>query len=305
MADLSQLPNFFKVADPNAPEVAAFLANLRQYDPAASYVARQDMLGGEDAKLGEPYYKLNVNPSLLPAMPLGGAGQSAYTATNVPGATGYEWSGPNWAGVQPDGPFQYRDPGAIYQDPYYGNWTSRSNIAPQKADWLDYVGPLAVGAFGFGIPALAGAMSGGAIGGAFGSAGSLPWWAKTGQALTRQVGSGSFDPYGTAAALAPAVASLAPVPVDNWDRLGDMTKYGLPPATEISWGDVAKGISTGATAGQLYNKYKQMQRPQPTQTQMSYAPQNYGKLNQSLVNSDNQPVATNYADDPYGYRGSL
>jgi hypothetical protein len=95
---------------------------------------------------------------------------------------------------------------------------------------------------------------------------------------------------------------------DNWDPsvMGNTARYGLPTNTEVNWGNVATGAGRGLGAYGMYQSYAQSQqqpKPQPTQSEITtYNPQNFGKLNQSMVNTDNQPVATTYTGDmPYTF----
>ena len=273
MADLSTLPNYYTVSDPADAGAAGLLANVQQYDPSAQYVyVAPQYGGGDDPKLSEPYYKLAFNPSLLPAMPGGGAGQSAYTTTYDVSSPGMAWSGPNW--INTEGyKGNFINPGAIANDPIYGNWTTYKNVQPEAPSWLDYVGPALVGAFGFGIPAIAAGLTGGAIGGAAGSV-SMPWWGNAGLSTVRQVGSGNINPLNLATTWAPGASAL-----------------GVP-------SELAQGLQWGTRALNAYNAYEQSQRPR--RTQLTYNPQNYGNMRQPLVESgDTSPVAEGYAFSPY------
>jgi len=276
MPDLSALPRYWRVDDPGAAGANDFLGQLQQIDPNAQYVLRQDMLGGDDPKVsGNPYYQLSFNPSLLPTMPLGGGGAANYQATNVYGSPGAEWQGPNWVSASPYAE-DILNPNLVQYDPVYGNWTTYGNLRPDNSrSWLDWAGPAAVAAFGFGIPAIAAGLTGGAIGGAAGSVG-MPWWGNAGLNTVRQVGSGNINPLALGTSWAPG-----------------LTEFGVP-------SEVAQGLQYG---GKAYGAYEQTQQPR---TELTYNPQNYGKLNRPLAdqNQDNQPVATLYTGDtPYLRRG--
>jgi len=261
-------------------EMYAALARAQQFDPNASLSQQVRTSGGEGGGIDQTYYTLNYDQSKVPA--------------------------PVHAGLAPVGAYGSNESvyneNLLYDDPNYGVMTDPRNLKGNRAfDWLGVVGPLAVSAFGFGVPALAAGLSGGALGGAAGSAGAMPWYGQAGLATAKQVGSGQFDPYATTAAFAPGIADLGPAPVDNWDLLGNQSAYGLPPTTELNYGDVSRSVGAGARAAGGFNQLQQ-QRRGSAQTQLSYNPQNFGKLNQPMVPSgDTQAVANNFADSPYGF----
>lgn len=253
------------------------LTALRAYDPNATFTPVQ--LGGEGGS-GATTYQLQYDPSLLPGSgnpqwdiggALGGANPVSAGYGSYAGGSSFV---PRWGSA--NDPSQLINPAAVYQSPTYGTITDLRNFKPQGASWLDIVGPLAVGAFGFGAPLLAGALSGGALGGA---ASSLPWWANAGLNTARQVGSGRINPLSLGLAWAP----------------GAIGSFGVPP-------EVVQGLRYGATA---YNAFGQPGRA--PQTEITYDPTQYGKMNQPLpnsaVNPDTKPAATNYPGDAAYYYG--
>jgi hypothetical protein len=276
----------------------AALARAKQFDPNATLTQGVGTTG-EGGSVNQPIYTLNYDQSKLPAPVHPGLASVGNYGSNE----------------------SVYDESRLFNDPNYGVMTDPRNLkGDQGFDWLGVLGPLAVGAFGFGIPALAAGMSAGALGGAAGSAGSLPWYGSAGLTTAKQIGSGQFDPVALATAYAPGLVN-APVPTDNWSPtvMGDPTMYGLPAGdnwdpsvmgnpgayglptqTQVNWGDVGQGVRAGSSAYQIYQMANPPQ-PKPTQTQVtsSYNPQNFGKMNQSLVPSgDTQPVASSFGDMP-------
>lgn len=134
----------------NGPRGQALLAELRKYDPGANFSVVTDSQGNQTG------YTLNFDGSKIPG----------YDPTKITTeGEGFNGRSMQWSG-------ELKDPTAVTQSDLFGTQTSRSNLTPQKRDWFDYVGPAAVGLFAFGIPAIAGAMSEGAIGGAGAAAGA-------------------------------------------------------------------------------------------------------------------------------------
>jgi hypothetical protein len=291
----------------NEAAMYAALASAKQFDPNATLTPQMGTTG-EGGSIDQQQYVLNYDPSKVP--------QPVHPNLAPVGRYGSNES--VW------------DENMLYNDPNYGPMTYPQNMRGSGGwDWLGTVGPLAVSAFGFGIPALAAGMSAGALGGAAGSAAGMPWWGSTGLNAAQQLGSGHFDPLSLAGSAAPGVIGMlnTPVPVDNWGAaamgdptayglpagdnwdpsvMGNTARYGLPTNTEVNWGNVATGAGRGLGAYGMYQSYAQSQqqpKPQPTQSEITtYNPQNFGKLNQSMVNTDNQPVATTYTGDmPYTF----
>lgn len=258
----------------------AALARAQQFDPNASLSQQVRTTGGEGGGIDQTYYTLNYDQSRVPA----------------PVHPGLSTVG-NYGSTE-----SVYDENRLFNDPNYGVMTDPRNLkGDQGFDWIGTLGPALVGGFAFGIPAAAAGLSAGAIGGAAGGT-ALPWYGQAGLSTAKQVGSGQFDPYGTVAAFAPGIANLGPTPVDNWDLMGNSAAYGLPPSTELNYGDISRSVGAGARAAGSFNQLQQQRQRQPTQTQLSYNPQNFGKLNQPLVGSgDTQQVANNYADSPYGF----
>lgn len=195
MADLSNW--IINTTDLSDPAVSAFLANIRQYDPNATYVQRQDV-GGEGNLIGSPYYHLSYDVSKLPgADGTGqlGTGSSATDTSN----RGYEYQGPNWISVTDSNRDRVVDPSKVTNSSVYGNVTDASNILGSPDGWLEKLGPLAVAAFGFGL-------------------GGIP-------GLTEGFGSQFATGAPTGAADAVSGASFA----DPWDVMGDPSAYGLGP----------------------------------------------------------------------------
>jgi hypothetical protein len=119
----------------NTPDAQATLAALRQYDPSANFTP---VYSGDGNLTG---YKLDFNQSLVP-----GYDPSAISTTG----TGFDGKSFDWAD-------QLINPNAVTSTDLFGTQTQRTNIKEPAKDWLDYVGPLAVAAFGGfmgGIPGL-------------------------------------------------------------------------------------------------------------------------------------------------------
>src|SRR6478609_2317516 len=142
--------SFGGIGDPNDPRAQAALQAVQKYDPNAQYVATQ--LGGEGGS-GATTYTLSYDATKLPGATGGQLGQGKTGA-----GTGATFM-PTFSTVQPGmtltGPT--RDGGA------YGNIVDNKNIGGNSS-WLDWVGPLAVGAFGAafgGLPFLTQGLVGG------------------------------------------------------------------------------------------------------------------------------------------------
>ncbi len=148
------------IEDPNNPQAQANLQAIRQYDPNANY---RPTYGSDGQLLG---YTLDVDASKLP----GTSGTGSLGGVSGHGS-GADYM-PNFSTVQPN--MQLKDPNAVTNSPTYGRITQNTNIN-QPSSPLDYLGPAAVAAFAFGIPYVASAMSGGALGAgaAGGAAGAL------------------------------------------------------------------------------------------------------------------------------------
>lgn len=165
----------------NSPQAQALLAELRKYDPAATFKPTQ--LGDQTG------YTLSFDPSKVP-----GYDPNAITITGE----GFNGRPMSWSD-------QLKDPSAVTTSGLFGEQTNRSNIKPQAPTWLDYVGPAAVGLFGFGMAGIPGTSFGG-----FGS---------------------QFSTLGADSA---AAAGSAGGFVDPWDVMGDPTAYGLSGAAPIT-----------------------------------------------------------------------
>src|SRR5690242_2301736 len=137
-----------------------FLTALRKYDPNARFV--QTTMGTDGSS---PVWTLQYDHAKLPGGGLGGGNVDMNAGDYAP----MNWS-PNDHGqsfqdvlrLNPGiGNYQGHlyDPNALSTDPVYGTVTSPSNLntTADNKSWLDWAGPLAVGAFGLafgGIPAL-------------------------------------------------------------------------------------------------------------------------------------------------------
>jgi hypothetical protein len=287
-------------------EMYAALARAKQFDPNASLMPQMGTTG-EGGSIDQQQFVLNYDQSKVP--------QPVHP--NLAPVGNYGSNESVW------------NENMLYNDPNYGVMTDPRNLRGSGGwDWLGTVGPLAVSAFGFGIPALAAGMSAGALGGAFGSAAGMPWYGSAGLETAKELGGGHFNPVALAGAYAPGVAgAFAPAAAgadnwsaaamgdptayglpsgDNWDPsvMGNPAAYGMPTNTEVNWGKVGQGVQSGAKA---YGAYQAIPK-KSTQTEVTsgYNPQNFGKLNQPLVPSgDTQSAASSYADMPYtfGNRG--
>ena len=212
MADLSQW--IINTPDLSAPGVAEFLANIRQYDPNATYVLRQDM-GGEGNLIGSPYYHLSYDASKLPGADGTGILGSGSSNTSI-SDRGNEYQGPNWQTLNDTNRERVLDPSQVTHSSIYGDVTSNSNIAPlDPKSWLDY-GPLIVGAFGFGL-------------------GGIP-------GLTE--GFGSQFATGTAGEASGAAGGAF---VDPWDVMGDPSAYGLGSGSSFGMYDRSLGMADGTS----------------------------------------------------------
>ena len=287
----------------NEAMMYAALEQARRFDPNATLTPQMGSTG-EGGSIPQPQFVLNYDQSKVPQpvhpglAPVGnyGSNESVYNENY------------------------------LYNDPNYGVMTDPRNLKGNRAfDWLGVAGPLAVSAFGFGIPALAAGMSAGALGGAAGSAAGMPWYGSAGLETAKQLGTGQFRPVALAGAYAPgAVSAFAPAAAgadnwsaaamgdptayglpagDNWDPsvMGNPAAYGLPTETNVNWNQIGRSVQSGAQAYEAYPR----KSPNQTQVTSGYNPQNFGKMNQSLVPSgDTQPVASSFGDMPTTFGNS-
>jgi hypothetical protein len=232
----------------NTPQAQQMLQQLRQYDPNANF---RPSYGSDGQLLG---YTLDVDASTLP----GASGTGSLGGTSGHGS-GADFM-PSFSTVQDN--MHLMDPNAVTNSPIYGKITDNRNIQ-QEDDWIaKWGGPLLVSMFAFGAPALAAAMSNGAIGGAAAASGAGagagsfdsgvgydPWveagqsipgsGAAAGGSLPGGLGSGAADELangGQYVAGAPA-ASQTSIDVSNW-----MAAHGIP--TQF-------GLSEGATGAAM------------------------------------------------------
>ncbi len=171
---------------------------------------------------------------------------------------------------QVGGPFDLRDESIQYDDPNYGKITpSQNTIDPSsQKNWMDYIGPLAVG--------LATAGLGGA---------GLPWYASAGLSAAKMAGSGTFNPLALGMSALPGLSEL-----------------GIPKEVlnGISLANSAKGLYSAVTP-QAKNVIQQ-QQPAPTSavSDLGYNPAEYGNMGSMAALSDgSQHVATGVAPDAY------
>lgn len=114
------------IPDPSSPEAIDFLTRLRKYDPSARYVPMDAEHGGGA--------QIVFDVTKLPKTASGEAfNPSAFMETSMPGF--------NTGGII--------DPSKVMKgDPTYGDYTAGANTSdPDRTNWIDVVGPLAVGAF--------------------------------------------------------------------------------------------------------------------------------------------------------------
>jgi len=156
------LSSYYQVADPNSQDVGAFLAQLRQYDPNASYIARPQNAGGGEGGSGPSgtIYQLSVNPSKLPGYDGTGQLTNQTASTDSMGRTLFD---PNVVPVNDSN--KSIDPNQVMHSPIYGDVQNRHNVVvPTDHSWLDY-SPLLVAGFG-GLLGGFGAAAAGGLGGA-------------------------------------------------------------------------------------------------------------------------------------------
>lgn len=169
---------------------------------------------------------------------------------------------------QVGGPFDLRDKSIQYNDPNYGQITpSQNTIDPSsQKNWMDYIGPLAVGLVTAG-------------------AGGLPWFANAGLSAAKMLGSGSFNPLALATSALPG-----------------LSEFGIPKEvlSGISLANSAKGLYSALTP-QASNVMKTQAAPQQQQpTDMGYYPTEYGNMG-SVANipDGSQHVASGVAPNAY------
>ena len=134
----------------DTPRAQALLAELRKYDPAATFKPAQ--LG----ESGQTSYTLSFDGSKIP-----GYDPNSLTITGE----GFNGRPMSWGD-------QLKDPSAVIDSGLFGQQTKRTNIKPEPMSTLDWLGPALVGAFGFGIPYVAAAMTGGSAGAGGAAAGA-------------------------------------------------------------------------------------------------------------------------------------
>lgn len=170
-----------------------------------------------------------------------------------------------------------RNPGMVYTDPIYGQVTHSSNIKPQEAMWWEKVAPIAVGAL---APWAAGALAAGGIGlgaagatsAVTGSAAGLPWANIPGGVAAGMAGGSAGAPSWWSRAISKAPSAgrmLSGAPGTAW-RPPVRPPVRPPMARSTPYGFDPSAFNAGGSAA----------RP---------------------TNNDSSLVATQFADDPYGF----
>jgi hypothetical protein len=302
----------------------AQLAATRQFDPNATIT--QGMRTTNEG-IDQTYYTLNFDPSKLPA--------HAYPNANLTGVGGYG----NDKVYNSDNRYFVNDPNyGVMTDPRNidkregFDWLSLAPLA--VAAFAGFGAPMLAaamsgGALGAGA-AGAGAAGAGLTAADLGSAESSLYGSTVAAAPEYALGSpmvaGSAESslYGPEvyADASHAVGSYAPgygqnalgqlygrTAITAGQQLGNrrFDPFAFVPAAAAGAGApwwTAPAVQGGKLAydvSQYDRQQPQQQQPQP----QAYDPKNYGKLNQPTVPSgDTQPVATSYADAPYGRWGS-
>ncbi len=140
-------------ANTTGQDLQSALGFAQKYDPNASIGWTPE---------GNQY--VNFNNSLLPQNVLGGHG-----IENI--ARGVAGSGERLG-----------NPNLVLDDPVYGRVTAPQNLREKGPSMVDILGPMLVGGSVMGFPLLAGALSGGVLGGTAGSLGFM------GNAMTKAPG---------------------------------------------------------------------------------------------------------------------
>jgi hypothetical protein len=196
----------------------AMLAELQKYDPTASF---RPTFGNEGSLTG---YTLDFDASKLPGLDGGLLG----------GTSGHGSGGdylPRFSTVQDQ--MQLTDPNAVRDSDIYGKVTDNTNIA-QPATTMDWLGPLLVGAFGFGIGGIPGLTEG--FGAQFQAPGGMDLSGLGASDPFLQGGTGAMDMAGSAGTGIPGSEGF--VGADPWDLMGDPSAYGLGGGAPVDPWDV-------------------------------------------------------------------
>ncbi len=173
------------------------------------------------------------------------------------------------------------DPALIYNDPNYGQLTPSFNLKVDRKDWMDLLGPLAVGAITLGAGAIASGAIGAGIGAGAAAAGeltSVPWYISSGLSAAKQIGSGH-----------PSLAGL------GMAALPGLSDFGIP--SEL--------LSGASLASGIYGATQKSAAPATAITPKPfYDPTAFGDMGSmaspSAVSDGSQRVATAVAPDAYG-----
>ena len=170
--------------DPSTTQMGQqFLNAARQYDPNAGFTQHQM---GES---GSPVYQLNFDQSKVP--------QINQNLDMNKGDYNPVYYSPTSSAGMPENVYNQRyqhnfdtsrlyNPNAISNNPILGSYTPRANLRPERPNWMDYVGPLAVG----GLAGLAG--------GGLGLIGNV--MSRAPQFLSSLTNGGGFNPLSLASA---------------------------------------------------------------------------------------------------------
>lgn len=124
-----------------------FLTGLQKLDPNAQFVKTQ--VGGENP---QDAWILQYDRSKLPTKGLVDMNEGDYApmyySSNDHGITEAQYRANVPYGGNFRGQLFNQSDAAFRNDPILGRVTSTRNVKPDKADWLDYLGPLLVGGFG-------------------------------------------------------------------------------------------------------------------------------------------------------------
>jgi hypothetical protein len=139
--------SYFDYDPTNSAPGKEFLAGLQKYDPDAKFV--ETLVGGESPQTRWTLQS-NMQKELQKYVDMnpGNYAAAQYSPNDMAGVWEQQKANPMYGGNFRGELFNPNAVGVDKNLPFLGRVTSRRNVVPDKPGWLEYVGPLAVGAFG-------------------------------------------------------------------------------------------------------------------------------------------------------------